>query len=79
MEAAVSPRVASPPVTGVSCKVHSSGQPPGRPLGPHDLPVGPAPPLAAQGRYRELTGKTGWMDVPIQCGSSCHLRVNKTQ
>ena len=59
MEAAVGPRVAGPPVTGVSCKVHSSGLPPGRHLGPHDLPMGPASPLAAQGRYRELTGKTG--------------------
>lgn len=79
MEAAVGPRVAGPPVTGVSCKVHSSGLPPGRHLGPHDLPMGPASPLAAQGRYRELTGKTGQMDMPIQCGSLSHLRVNKTQ
>ena len=74
MEAAVGSSVAGPPVTGLSCKVHSNGQPPRRPLSPPDLPMGPAPSLAAQGRYRELTGKTGRMDMPIQCGSLSHLK-----
>lgn len=55
MEAAAGPSVAGPPVTGLSCKVHSNGQPPGRPS-VHQTSLWVPPHSGAQGRYRELTG-----------------------